>query len=88
MGCGSSSSKIVPESAPTTCAPTRRLFTKVILSSTEHIVQLFTTNQISESTCSTYEQRECDMREAYDKKYKEYADLLENPHLNIVPKER
>ena len=98
MGCGSSRGKIVPESASTanesastattTTVPTKQLNTKVTLSSTKHLVLLFTTNQIRKSTCSIYEQRECDIREVNDEKYKEYADLLENPHLNIVPKKR
>lgn len=72
--------------------PARKISTKqsekkiqIMLSSEKCIRYLYECHEINENTSEIIEP---ELRELRDEKYAEYADLLENPHLNIIPEER
>ena len=59
--------------------------TYIMLSSERHTMHLLEYGEIKENACEIVE---LELRELHERKYKEFADLLENPHLNFNPKEK
>ena len=59
--------------------------TNLILCSGKYMRHLYEYGEITEATSRVVEP---ELREIRERKFKEFADLLENPHLEVVPKER
>lgn len=78
MGCTVSHTKIIPLDYE---LPKK----KVMLLSLEHKEHLNTTNEVRKSSSI---EEEPYLKETTERKLKEYADLLEAPNSNKVPKER
>ena len=62
-----------------------KLKKKIMLSTDQHITHLNTVNEIKPD-CMIVE--EPYLKETKERKFREYADLLENPKLDFTPKEQ
>ena len=67
------------------CNYYRVLTRRVMLSTDHHISQL---TMVSELNRTTMVVEEPDLKEITERKFREFADLLENPNLDFVPKEK
>lgn len=87
MGCAVSNTKVTPV-RPKDEPPTNeyeRPKKRIMLISSEHLEQLNTTNEVRKTSSI---EEEPYLKETTERKFREYADLLEVPRSNIVPRER